>query len=357
MIPVARMLGDMNHNVIIGCGEEHMALFRKEIPGLSYINFRGFRPWYSGWLPQYVVLLVETPLLIYHSFSEHFRLKRIIRRNDVDIVISDNRFGLWNRSITTAYFTHMPRIPFPGPFRFLEFIGINLHRAVIKKYSFCFIPDLPGEINLSGRLSHGMKLPGNVRYAGILSRFVLNEAPTTDNPEKDIRNTVILSGPEPQRTILKNHLLKLLKGQNDPSVILEGKPGEGSEKNHFGNITSYSHLASAEMGKVISRSKNILCRSGYTTIMELVSLNCSALLIPTPGQTEQEYLAEYLTEKGWFSTIPQSEIKNGIPGSTYGSKIPEGITGQSSGLLKIALKELLEEEHKKDQAKKSTKKT
>jgi UDP-N-acetylglucosamine transferase subunit ALG13 len=353
MIPVARRLAAMNHNIIIGCGEEHMALFRKELPGLSYINFSGFRPWYSKYFPQYLVLLLETPLLIYHSVAEHFRLKRIIRRNSVDIVISDNRFGLWNRTITTAYVTHMPLIPFPEPFRFLEFIGIYLHRAVIKRYSFCYIPDLPGEVNLSGRLSHGLKLPGNVRYVGILSRFAANGPSLANKQERDIDNTVILSGPEPQRTIMKRYLFDILKGQNNLSVILEGRPGKAGEKINSGNITIYSHLPADEMREVIDGSRNIICRSGYSTIMDLISLNRSALLIATPGQTEQEYLAAYLSEKGWFTTVSQNEIKNGISLSSAIPSFPSGIVEQSNDLLDKALKELSEKEHKKNKTHKS----
>ena len=188
-----------------------MSLFRNELPGLSYIKFTGFKPGYSRFLPQYLVLLLKTPLLLYHIILEHFRLKRIIREHAIDIVISDNRFGLWNRKITTAYVTHMPLIPLPKPIKFLEFFGILLHRAVIKKYSLCFIPDLPGELNVSGRLSHGIKLPDNVRYTGILSRFNTTWPATQENPIKFQHNTVILSGPEPQREILKQKLAGLLK--------------------------------------------------------------------------------------------------------------------------------------------------
>jgi UDP-N-acetylglucosamine transferase subunit ALG13 len=357
MIPVARWLSGMNHKIIIGCGPEHMELFRKELPGLSYIDFKGFRPLYSKFLPQYLVLLIETPLLIYHSVLEHFRLKSIIRRNSVDIVISDNRFGLWNSKITTAYFTHMPLIPFPAPFRFLEFIGIYLHRAVIKRYSYCYIPDLPGDINLTGRLSHGLRLPVNVRFAGILSRFMISGETSGVEAGSDIQNTVILSGPEPQKTIMKTLLLSLLKEMHSPSVILEGRPGLTGEKILSGNITSYSHLPAEEMREVITRSKNIICRSGYTTIMELVSLNRSALLIPTPGQTEQEYLATYLTEKGWFSTVSQNEIMNGLSLSSVKVSFPSGIREQSSMLLDEALRELSEEKHKKEQSKESAQKS
>jgi predicted glycosyltransferase len=352
MIPVAFHLRDLGHNVIIGSGEKHTSLFRNETTGLSYISFPGFSPGYSRLLPQYLSLLFKTPLLLYHIISEHSRLKKIIRENSIDIVISDNRFGLWNRGVTTAYFTHMPRIPFPKGFRFLEFIGIALHRTIIRRYDFCFIPDIPGSKNLTGRLSHDLKNTENTRFTGILSRFK-SLASDDDSSEEKQFDTVILSGPEPQRGILKKQLENVLGARESNTVILEGNPGEENARTDKGNISYYNHLSTPEMEKMISGSRGIISRSGYSTIMELVSMNRSALIIPTPGQTEQEYLAAYLAEKGWFSTVTQDEITTDL-------KIPESfklhmneIVKESSGLLTKALTELLEKHHEKGKAQKS----
>jgi hypothetical protein len=347
MIPVARKLHEMNNNVIIASGEEHLSLFRNELPGLSYINFPGFKPGYSRFLPQYLSLLFKIPVLLYHIIIEHFRLKRLVAEYAVDIIISDNRFGLWNTMITSVYVTHMPLIPLPEPFKFLEPVGVLLHREIIKRYSMCFIPDLPGDLNLSGRLSHGLKLPDNVRYIGILSRFISPEQSLNENPVKFHHNTVILSGPEPQKEILKQKLVTLLKDKEPPTVVFEGKPMTGDEISRNGNITFISHLPALRMKEIILGSESIITRSGYSTIMELVSLNCSALIIPTPGQTEQEYLADYLSEKGWFYTVSQGEIKAGItlpPGKTVWQC---DINRQSSILLTESLNELLDKHHKK----------
>ncbi len=346
MIPLALHLKALNHKVFIGSGEKHISLFRNETAGLSYIDFPGFSPGYSRILPQYLSLLFKTPVLLYHIISEHYRLKKIVREFSIDIVISDNRFGLWNNKITCAYVTHMPRIPFPKAFRFLEFIGIALHRAIITRYDLCFIPDLPGGFNLTGRLSHGLKLSKNVRFIGILSRF---KAKNNNDSEKKGKpyNIVILSGPEPQREMLRVSLLGALKEKEPETVILEGKPGKESSGVPDGNIISYNHLPAAEMAKMISESRGIITRSGYSTVMELVSLNCSALLIPTPGQTEQEYLAEYLSERGWFSTISQKEIKGDLEILTKRQLKNNDITVESSGLFLKAMAELLEQHHKK----------
>jgi hypothetical protein len=347
MIPLAKKFLELHHNVIIGSGEKHLSMLREELPGLSYINFTGFKPGYSRFLPQYIALLIKTPLLLYHIIVEHFTLKKIIRKHEIDIVISDNRFGLWNRDVTTVYVTHMPLIPLPKALRFLEIVGILLHRAVIKRYSLCFIPDLPGELNVSGRLSHGIKLPDNVRYIGILSRFITTGISPEENPYKFPHNTVILSGPEPQREILKQKLAGIMKNLDPPTVMLEGRPDLLRKIVRSDNIIYYNHLAASEMKEIITGSENIITRSGYTTIMELISLNCSALLIPTPGQTEQEYLAEYLSGKGWFSSVLQSRIKRGISLHANKGEWTGDIIKQSSALLTEAITELLEEQHKK----------
>jgi UDP-N-acetylglucosamine transferase subunit ALG13 len=342
MIPIARKLLEMNHNVFIASGEEHLNLFREELPGLTYIDFPGFKPGYSRYLPQYIPLLLKTPMLFFHIAREHYRLKKLINNYSIDLVISDNRFGLWNKKIRTVYITHMPLIPFPKPFQFLECIGIHLHRIIIGKYSLCFIPDLPGEINLTGRLSHGIKLPGNVRYIGILSRFPVKIQSSPGNPLSFKHNTVILSGPEPQRSIFRQAVLKLLRDEKILTVILEGKPGKGNEITKSDNFAFCNHLSSPEMQHLISSSEKIISRAGYSTIMELVSLNCSALLVSTPGQTEQEYLAEYLSSKGLFSSCKQVELKKEFFVNRGVEAWPAEINEQSSRLLEEALCEMLE---------------
>jgi hypothetical protein len=347
MIPVARMLQEMNNRIFIGCGDEHFSLISNELHGLTFIRFPGFKPGYSRRVPQYIILLFKLPILLCHIVLEHYRLKKIIRDYAIDIVISDNRFGLWNRDTTTAYFTHMPRIPFPKAMRWLEFIGVRLHRAAIEKFSLCFIPDLPGEINVSGRLSHGIDLPGNARFTGILSRFATQGVSSGENLFNFSHSTVILSGPEPQKGILKEKLSGWLKDLDHTVIMLEGKPAKKGPAEKHGNIVYYSHLPGPEMKLLIEGSDYIFCRSGYTTIMELISLKRSALLIPTPGQTEQEYLADYLSGKGWFNTVSQENIKGGILIHTGRPGWPDEILTRSEVLLRRALNELMEKHHKK----------
>jgi uncharacterized protein (TIGR00661 family) len=340
MVPLAKRLQELNHNVYFGSGEEHLNFFRNEVPGASYIHFPGFRISYSRYLPQYLIILLKSPLLLWHSVLEHMRLKRIIRDYSIDIVISDNRIGLWNSGIKTVYITHQLRIIFPFPFRFLEFIGIFITRSIIKRYTLCFIPDLAGDLNVSGILSHKIRLTDNARYIGILSRLEGFSSDYTPIPGKC---TVILSGPEPQRSILKQKLSRILESQGKAAVILEGKPGITNESKTKNNITYYNHLSSNETVRLIKESEIIITRSGYTTLMELVSLGCSALLIPTPGQTEQEYLAASLSEKGWFRSVSQRDLDIKTDLHSTSEKRSWEIKEEGRRLLETALAELLKE--------------
>ena len=336
MIPLARKLGEMGNNIFIGSGEERLALFRNELPGLTYISFPGFRPGYSRYFPSWLVMFCKIPSLIYHIVREHSELKKIVLGNSIDIVISDNRFGLWNKDATTVYVTHMLRVPFPKPFRFAEVIGIAIHRAIIMKYDHCFIPDLPGETNVSGRLSHGLRLPSNARYIGLLSRFS-GILPAASGLFRYRHDTIILSGPEPQRGILKQRLESLLRDTGMPTIFLCGRPGHGSEMDREGSFIYYDHLDGPMMSEALLSSDCIISRSGYTTIMELISLRCTALLIPTPGQTEQEYLAGYLEEKGWFRSVSQRNTGLATMTSSVAKFNGEVMMEQSGKLLEKAI--------------------
>ena len=193
-------------------------------------------------------------------------------------------------------------------------------------------------MNVSGKLSHSFKMSGNKRYIGILSRFSGN---SPDYKPISGRCTVILSGPEPQRSILKQKLTRKFISLGMPAVILEGKPGKVCESFSLNNIVYYSHPEVNKTIKLLKESETIIARSGYTTIMELISIGRSALLIPTPGQTEQEYLAKYLSDKGWFSSVAQKKLDEITIIPSTSAIILAGIVEESRKLLEIALAELL----------------
>lgn len=345
MIPVAKALLESGHRIFIGAGSLHQEFFKSEMNGLEFINFAGFRPSYSRRLPQYLSIALKIPSILVHILREHQKLKKIINGYQVDIVISDNRFGLWNKKVKTVYITHQLLIPFPKRLRFLEWTGVLFHEYFIRKYDLCLVPDLPGEINLAGRLSHPRKLLENTRYIGILSRFSDMDEKSGDLVQENY-NTLVLSGPEPQKSLLGKMIINCQDGTSPPLVILEGKPGAPDRPNGTGKLIFHGHLPTIRMGRILKGSSAIIARAGYSTIMELISINRTALLIPTPGQTEQEYLADYLSAKGWFTTISQKDIKTGLSFSSDSKALPKVIVEESRSLFKNALEEILDQEDK-----------
>jgi hypothetical protein len=307
MLPIASELLREGHEVVFGGSERQLALVKNDLPAAGTLIFAGFTTRYSKVLPMYLYTLFRVPAFITALIREHRQLKSVLSSGGFDMVISDNRMGLWNKSVKTIYITHMLRIPMPLMLRFLEPIGVWIHRQFINKYDECHIPDSEGESNLSGRLAHKVRLPNNARYTGILSKFSICKPEDIVLPQKlaHLHNrtysVLILSGPEPQRGLLRKTISSGWHNRDEPLVILEGNPSDETTITVSDRIISVSHLTPAAMAAVIMESNEIFSRSGYTTIMELASLNrldIRATLIATPGQTEQEYLSRYISNTG-----------------------------------------------------------
>jgi UDP-N-acetylglucosamine:LPS N-acetylglucosamine transferase len=118
----------------------------------------------------------------------------------------------------------------------------------------------------------------------------------------------IISGPEPQRSIFEKMLVSQLKESGLKAILALGKPELGKEVITQGNIDIYPHMNTEEMQQAILSSKLIIGRPGYSSIMDLAVLGKPAILVPTPGQTEQEYLADYHMSKRHFYSVSQHEF-------------------------------------------------
>jgi predicted glycosyltransferase len=245
--------------------------------------------------------------LPYHILKEHFILKRLIKRLKIDIVISDNRFGLWNNDIKTILITHQLKVIFPKLFRVFEPVGAWVIRLMAEKFDSCWIPDYPDSNGLAGELSHLKKLPSNARYIGILSRFQKMESSPISTSWELVG---IVSGPSPQREIFIDKMEKLSQKHNIKTLIVKGIPSEGVDIVEKDGIWYAGHLNDMEFAEVIKSSKYLICRAGYSSIMDMASLGIKCILVPTPGQTEQEYLAKHLSNNGLFNTYKQIELEN-----------------------------------------------
>lgn len=301
-IPIIKELISQNCEVFIAVGGKGGFLLKKEFPSSVFLRINCYKIRYSSnkkWLP--FKLLLQLPGIIFSIRKEKLWLKKIVNKYRIDAVISDNRFGMYSKEIPSVYITHQLLIKTGNIFS--ERILQKLHYYFIRKYSNCWVPDFK-ENGFAGELSHPEKIPSNIIYIGPLSRFeTLNDIPI-------IYDLLIsVSGPEPQRTLFEKMILSQLKNFDKKTLFVRGLPEEIKElKSERESMKIVNHLSADELNKAFQQSKMIISRSGYTTIMDLAKLGKNAVLVPTPGQTEQEYLSHFLMRKKYFYSVEQDQF-------------------------------------------------
>jgi predicted glycosyltransferase len=238
-----------------------------------------------------------------HYEKAWLEMQQSVMHGKWDLVISDNRYGLHHPDLNTVIITHQLGI-ISGMGKYIDNLMVKYTHRWLNAFQQVWVPDLPGEDNLAGVLSRPQVMPDKVKYIGPLSRM----KPEKQDPEHVL---VMLSGPEPQRSILERKLNAQLEKLNYPCLFVRGLPRNKNTIHPRKNIRFVNHLPSAELAKAIAAAKFVICRSGYSSIMDLIRMNKKALLIPTPGQTEQIHLANHLAFKGWFAVTKQKDIDLG----------------------------------------------
>lgn len=256
-----------------------------------------------------LAMLLSSPLILYGIFNEYLALKRIIKKYNIHGLISDNRFGLWNKSIPCVYMTHQVRIKTNSNLSFLEHILFKIHKYFIKKYDFLWIPDYETEPSLAGELSHHFDESIQRHYIGPLSRFAGSEKDNEINESDRIEILAIVSGPEPQRSIFETMITEQASGIQEKIILLQGIPGKNMEPVVKGNLTIYAHVESNRLKNMIINAGIVLCRPGYSSVMDLAVMGKKAFFVPTPGQTEQEYLAKIFQRQEIANFLPQQNLK------------------------------------------------
>jgi UDP:flavonoid glycosyltransferase YjiC (YdhE family) len=288
-VPIITNLISDGHEIVIVSDGYPLALMKQEFPTLRFIELPSYSIQYSKSKWQVGAIMNSFPAILKGIFRENRWLNQLLKTEHFDQVISDNRFGMWNKHVHSIYITHQLMVKMPKGLKFFEPLIWLMHRCFIYKYNECWIPDMEQKPGLSGDLAHKYPLPKHAKFIGILSRF--------DELKSKIINTdyevvAVLSGVEPQRTIFENELIAKYRNEPHKTLIVKGQPENTEVETHIGNITIVSHITSYEMAAVLKGAKRIISRSGYSTIMDLAALNCleKAEFFPTPGQTEQEYL-------------------------------------------------------------------
>jgi uncharacterized protein (TIGR00661 family) len=315
MVPVIDNLRQKDCRVIIAADRGPLEFLRRRFHDIETIRLAGFIPAYPARGSMSLALLRSYPKMMTAGRKATEYLEKIIDRYDVDTVISDNRYELHSTKVYSVFVTHQLNIQTPGISRFASPFIQRKIQGYISRFDELWIPDMQGDQNLSGDLSHDLKMPiGNTHFIGPLSRFSLVQPISIqDIPEI----LVLISGPEPQRTILEQLMLKQTQESGLKTTILQGKPGIG-EIHQTGNVTLIPHLPDTELAGLIKSVEVVICRPGYSTIMDLAVFGKQAIFIPTPGQTEQEYLARRFLEAKICYMEPQKifDLKRAIGKTT-----------------------------------------
>lgn len=306
-VPVIRALLARGAAVSIASNGNAMDLLKIEFPNLPTYELPSYNIKYSRGTGFMWHLFLQAPRLLAIIRREHKVLERLVDRGGFDVVIADNRFGCWTRKAKTVFITHQLHILMPPAFKWIEPIVNFFNRRFIKSFDVCWIPDLEGS-PLSGKLS--LTKIRSMRNIGWLSRFSKS---TVQHPKK-YYCVGIVSGPEPQRTLFEQRLREQLQLLNEPCALVKGIPTGARAWSDNGRVAEIDHLPSDEMLRMIEQSEWIIARSGYSTIMDLATVGAQAIFVPTPGQTEQEYLASKLKAEGiaLFQSQSEFEIKSAL---------------------------------------------
>lgn len=292
---------------------DSLLLLKSEFPEQDYYTIKGINIKYPVNIPFGLSMLLQGIKIIQSIQKEHKEFNKLVSRIKPDAIFSDNRYGAYAAGIPCVMICHQLQIKTPAAFSFAESITFQMHRKFLKPFSEIWVPDTEGTDNLSGDLSHSKKITATFKpnYIGPLSR--LYEVNISDI-RKSYDVFAILSGPEPQRSVLEKLLISQLRFSPYNSLIVTGQPA-GNSAEMLDNITLTPHLQPEALKFHFIHSKYIICRSGYSTLMDLCAFQRTAIVIPTPGQTEQEYLAQLHGKANHIIIMPQKALN-----------IPEAIT-------------------------------
>ncbi len=292
-VPYIKQLMADGYEVRIAADGYPLEFLKQQFPTLQTFELPSYPIRYAKGKTQVWAMLNQLPAIVLAIYREHKWLKNKLSTEHYDLVISDNRFGLWTTKTECRYITHQLMIKMPRGLKLFEPIAWWLHRQFIKRYNRCLIPDFADKsTSLSGDLAHKYPLPKNAQFIGPLSRFDSIEKATIQNAYDIV---CLVSGVEPQRTLFQNSLVEQFKTSTEQVLLLSGQPSSYTQHLQQGNICIVNHLQNEELAAYLISAKKIITRSGYSSIMDMHSLGClsKCKLTPTPGQTEQEYLHFY----------------------------------------------------------------
>lgn len=312
-IPVIRALLRMDATVVLSAEGGGRNILQTHFPELPFLDIPGISVTYPRKGNMAISMLSQLPSIRSAIRREHEMAERMIDQHSITHIISDNRYGLYSRKVKTAFVSHQLNIQTPLSLAWTKPLLDWIHHSMINRFDEIWIPDTAAHDNLSGELSviKGIKSP--VAYTGPLSRFSTGAAA----PEKIYDIIAMLSGPEPLRSLLEEKLVAEFRKMNKRCLLIRGTH-EGPAIAEHPDLKIIPGISDSELLSVLHPETLLISRPGYSTLMDLVYLKHSNLLfIPTPGQTEQEYLARRMQR---LYGIPFIEQHESLPDSSAVSK-------------------------------------
>lgn len=338
-VPIIRYLQELGCEVVLAADGAVAALLQNEFPDIRILQLKGYNIRYGKGSSLFPNMLQQLPSVFNSIRYEQQWLQSFLTTETFDLIISDNRPGFYSTTVPSVYITHQLLIR-SGKGKWLNRMLQRLHAGYMKKFTAVWVPDTAAAVHLAGELSHPAKPLITPVYLGLLSRMQVVEV------KEQIDLLILLSGPEPQRTILETQLVQSLHSFKRKTVFVRGLPNEATSLNVPANVTVHAHLPAQQLQEVICASQLVLCRSGYTSLMDLVHLQKKAVLVPTPGQPEQEYLALHLQALQLFPSLTQADasIEKVIAVATsfnYQQPFTADLFEQFKPVLEQQLKQLL----------------
>lgn len=340
-VPIIRYLLEKKCTVTLAAEGPVAVLLRSNFPDLNIVPLRGYRISYSrNAITFSAKILSQIPKILGSIKREKSWLGGWASEHRFDLVISDNRYGLKIAGLYSVIMTHQLQIH-SGHGQLTDRILRSLHYPMLEKFDQCWVIDEAAQTGLGGQLSHPDTLPGNAKYLGLLSQ--LHPVPeVTEIDKKHI--LVLLSGPEPMRGILEEKILTQAASQSQYNfTIVAGNPSATPPELIPDHMQYKTHLNASKLKALLGSSALVICRSGYSTLMDLAIMGKKALLIPTPGQSEQEYLGDRLRAQGLCFCQKQSalSLENDIARAFEFPGFERSETGQAHQHMQQAIDEVL----------------
>ncbi len=304
--PLVEALLQQGHEVL-WAAEGHAATFiHNRFPQLQILPLQGYRIHYNKERGNFALAIAnQIPKILKAINYEYQWLQNMQSIYHFDAIISDNRYGLYHENVRCIIMTHQLQI-LTGKGLWVDKILQKINYRFLSRFNKVWIVDNALPPYLSGKLGHPIKLPKNAVYIGLLSQLKVPEHIANTNENNIL---ILLSGPEPQRSILQEKLLQQAQTLNEYNFqLVAGNPSSPTPNNLPKHIQFFTHFNSEEVAMAMQDAALVIGRSGYSTLMDLCQMQKKALLIPTPGQTEQEYLAQYLEQNNIAIHTSQEEI-------------------------------------------------